>query len=70
MEIIVITLLVTTFASLFALLLKVCFASKCQDIKICYGLIEIKRDTAHEMQTISRDTHDQISNIENTPQNI
>lgn len=66
MDILVITLLVTTFGSLFALLLKVCFASKCQDVKICYGLIEIKRDTANEMQSMSRD----VSDIEEKQQNI
>ena len=32
----------------FALLVKYCFKSKCSDINICFGLLQIKRDVADE----------------------
>lgn len=40
--------LVTILSSVIVILIKICFASKCQKIKICWGLIKIDRDVEIE----------------------
>lgn len=46
----------------FLLAMKICFASKCDDVKICYGLLSIHRNVNAE--------HAEISNNENLFQQI
>lgn len=41
-------MLVTILSSVIVILIKICFASKCQKVKICWGLIKIDRDVEIE----------------------
>jgi hypothetical protein len=41
---------VSVGSALIGLLIKYGFKSKCSDISICFGLLNIKRDTASELE--------------------
>lgn len=58
MDIVLIVLIVTTLGSTFMLMMKLCFASKCQKVKLCYGLLEVRRDTENELPSISMDNEE------------
>lgn len=47
-------LLCSLIGGIITLLVKVCFASKCEDISVCYGLIKVKRNVHLEKKTISK----------------
>ncbi len=63
MEAYIWVLIFTTCASLVVMMMKLCFASKCQDIKLCYGMVDIHRDTSHEMRTIDRMPSQEVQSI-------
>lgn len=48
MEDSVIIALVTIVAGVIIFLFKICFASKCEKVTICYGLLKINRDVENE----------------------
>lgn len=48
MEDSVIIALVTIVAGVIIFLFKICFASKCEKVTICYGLLKINRDIENE----------------------
>lgn len=42
--------IVTLGVGLLALIVRYCFRSKCTEIHVCYGLIDIKRDINSEIE--------------------
>lgn len=48
--------LATLGVGLIALIVRYSFRSKCNDVSLCYGLIEIKRDTESETKNLDRET--------------
>lgn len=54
MEIVNIILICSILSGIIVLLIKVCFASKCEDVNICFGLISVKRNVQLEKKTISK----------------
>ena len=40
--------LIACLSAILGMLLKLCYASKCKSIKICWDCLKIERDTIHE----------------------
>lgn len=45
-------LIATIVAGFLGLVVRYCFASKCSDVSICYGAIELHRNTQEEKKDI------------------
>ena len=43
--------ILTIFVGLISMLIKICYKSKCSNINICYGLLNIKRTVEIETDT-------------------
>jgi len=43
------TSLISTLSGIFLAILAACYKSKCSDVSLCYGLIELKRNVNIEM---------------------
>jgi hypothetical protein len=43
--------LATLGSGILTISLRYCFKSKCSDVKLCYGLVTVKRDTEAEVKS-------------------
>lgn len=56
--------IVTICAAVLIFLFKICFASKCEQVSICFGLLVIEREVSLESKIYSQRGVSQIENIE------
>lgn len=64
----IIACLSSTFTIIITMTLKLCYASKCTNMKFCCGCMEIKRDTEHEqsLRNLELGNITKLPNIINT----
>jgi len=55
--------LVSFLSAIIIVALKVCYASKCAKIQVCWGMVSVSRETQQE----NRELHDSELNLNTTP---
>ena len=55
--------IVSILAALFVVSIKVCFASKCQEFSVCYGMFKVKRDVSIEEKEFHGSIREQIQEL-------
>ena len=58
--------LTTIAISALAIIMRSCFISKCVSVKVCYGLLDIKRDADIELEECKINTHILDNNTNNS----
>jgi len=57
--------LIACLSAILGMLLKLCYASKCKSIKICWDCLKIERDTIHEqsLRNLNLENNIKLPNI-------
>jgi len=58
--------IVSILAAIFVISIKVCFASKCEEFTLCYGLFQVKRNVSMEEKEFHGGLKEQIQEIRQT----
>jgi len=64
------TSLISTLSGIFLAILAACYKSKCSDVSLCFGLIQLKRNINVELIEDMRTTDIATSRENTTPQRL